>query len=53
MPNIANPTIFLSLTRRVLPWTAGASATLLILGLYLTFFVAPVTIATLPSTMPI
>jgi heme exporter protein C len=39
--NIANPTIFLSLVRRVLPWTAGLSALLLIAGLYLTFFVAP------------
>lgn len=41
MPNIANPTIFLSLVRRLLPWTAGLSVVLLIVGLYLTFFVAP------------
>jgi heme exporter protein C len=41
VPNIANPTTFLSLVRRVLPWTAGLTVALLILGLYLTFFVAP------------
>jgi heme exporter protein C len=39
--NIANPTIFLSLVRRVLPWTAALTIVLLVLGLYLTFFVAP------------
>jgi heme exporter protein C len=41
VPNLANPTIFLSLTRRVLPWTAGLTALLVAAGLYLTFFVAP------------
>jgi heme exporter protein C len=41
VPNIANPTIFLSIVRRLLPWTAGLSIILLIGGLYLTFFVAP------------
>jgi heme exporter protein C len=41
VPNIANPTMFLSLVRRVLPWTAALSALLLIAGVYLTFFVAP------------
>ena len=41
MPNIANPTVFLSLTRRLLPWTAGLTAILFVAGLYLTFFVAP------------
>jgi heme exporter protein C len=41
VPNIANPTIFLSLVRRVLPWTAALTIILLIGGLYLTFFVAP------------
>jgi heme exporter protein C len=41
VPNIANPTIFLSLVRRVLPWTAGLTVALMLLGLYLTFFVAP------------
>jgi heme exporter protein C len=39
--NIANPTIFMSLVRRVLPWTAALTIVLLVLGLYLTFFVAP------------
>jgi heme exporter protein C len=41
VPNIANPTIFLSLVRWLLPWTAGLTVLLLIVGLYLTFFVAP------------
>jgi heme exporter protein C len=41
VPNIANPTIFLSLVRRVLPWTAALTTILLIGGLYLTFFVGP------------
>jgi len=41
VPNIANPTVFLSLVRRVLPWSAGLTIVLLGLGLYLTFFVAP------------
>jgi heme exporter protein C len=33
--------MFLSLVRRLLPWTAALSTVLLIVGLYLTFFVAP------------
>jgi heme exporter protein C len=37
----ANPTYFLPLVARVLPWTAGLTAILLGVGLYLTFFVAP------------
>jgi heme exporter protein C len=41
VPNIANPTTFLSLVRRVLPWTAALTTSLLMVGLYLTFFVAP------------
>ncbi len=41
MPNIANPTVFLSLVRRILPWSAGVTVVLLAFGLYLTFFVAP------------
>jgi heme exporter protein C len=41
VPNIANPTVFLSLVRRALPWTAALTIVLLIVGLYLTFFVAP------------
>ena len=32
--DLANPTKFLSLTARVLPWLAGASAILLLVGLY-------------------
>ena len=31
MPNIANPTIFVDLTRRILPWLAAATAILFIL----------------------
>jgi heme exporter protein C len=41
VPNIANPTTFLALIRRVLPWTTALTAILLVIGLYLTFFVAP------------
>src|SRR5271155_788659 len=32
--DLANPTRFLSLTARVLPWLAGATAILLAIGLY-------------------
>src|ERR1700716_4718594 len=32
--DLANPTKFLSLTARVLPWLAGATAILLLIGLY-------------------
>jgi heme exporter protein C len=39
--SLANPTVFLGLVRRVLPWLLGASALLLAAGLYLAFFVAP------------
>jgi heme exporter protein C len=41
VPNIANPTVFLSLVRRVVPWSAGLTVVLLAIGLYLTFFAAP------------
>ena len=41
VPNLANPTVFLSLVRRLVPWTAGLTIVLLLVGLYLTFFVAP------------
>ena len=41
MPNLANPTIFLALTRRVLPWLAAATAALFALGLWMLSFVAP------------
>jgi heme exporter protein C len=37
----ANPTRFLSFSGRVQPWLIGATAVLLALGLYLSFFVAP------------
>jgi len=32
--DLANPTKFLSLTARILPWLAGATAILLLIGLY-------------------
>ncbi len=38
---LANPTRFLALSGRVLPWIAGAAGTLFAVGLYLAFFVAP------------
>jgi heme exporter protein C len=38
---LANPSFFMRLTDRVLPWLAGASAILLATGLYLSLFVAP------------
>ncbi|MGD9501638.1 MAG: heme ABC transporter permease [Methyloceanibacter sp.] len=41
MPSLANPTRFLDLAGRLIPWLAGAAAILLALGLYLSFFVAP------------
>ena len=41
VPNLANPTVFLSLVRRLLPWSAGLTLVLLLVGLYLTFFIAP------------
>jgi heme exporter protein C len=41
MLKYANPTNFLILAGRVIPWLAGASALCLIAGLVLTFFVAP------------
>jgi heme exporter protein C len=41
MVSLANPTRFLSLVDRIVPWLAGATLILLGLGLYLSFFVAP------------
>jgi heme exporter protein C len=38
---LANPTRFMDLSRRVLPWLAGAAAALIAYALYLAFFVAP------------
>lgn len=34
LTELANPTRFLSLTARILPWLAGATAILLLIGLY-------------------
>jgi len=39
--DLANPTRFLALTARVLPWLIGLTAVAFIAGLYLAFFVAP------------
>ena len=41
MPNIANPTIFVDLTRRILPWIAAATAVLFVIGLALAFVAPP------------
>ena len=38
---LANPTRFLELSARMLPWLVAASAAILAVGLYLSFFVAP------------
>ena len=38
---LANPTRFMELSARVLPWLVGAAAVILAYGLYLSFFVAP------------
>lgn len=38
---LANPTRFMELSRRVLPWVSAAAAALLIYGLYLAFFASP------------
>jgi heme exporter protein C len=39
--DLANPTRFLNLTNRILPWLVGLTALLLAVGLYLAWFVAP------------
>ena len=41
MLKYANPTHFLTLAARLIPWLAGAAALTLAVGLYLAFFVAP------------
>src|SRR5579871_549846 len=41
MPNLANPTVFLDVTRRILPWLAGVTAVLFAVGLYLAFAAPP------------
>ncbi len=38
---LANPTRFMELSARILPWVAGAAAAIIAYGLYLSFFVAP------------
>lgn len=38
---LANPTRFMELSARILPWLAGAAALIIAYGLYLAFFVAP------------
>ncbi|HEY6669318.1 MAG TPA: heme ABC transporter permease [Methyloceanibacter sp.] len=41
MVSLANPTRFLSLVDRIVPWLTGLTLILLGIGLYLSFFVAP------------
>jgi heme exporter protein C len=41
MPSLANPTRFLNLAGRLIPWLAALTAILFAIGLYLSFFVAP------------
>src|SRR5258707_8583550 len=41
MVNLANPTTFVELTRRVLPWLAAATAVLFAAGLWLSFVAPP------------
>jgi len=41
MLSLANPTRFLELADRLIPWLAGLTFLLLGIGLYLSFFVAP------------
>ncbi len=39
--HLANPTQFMRLSARLLPWVAGLAAAIIAYGLYLAFFVAP------------
>ena len=41
MVNLANPTVFVDLSRRVLPWLAAATAALFVVGLWLSFAAPP------------
>ncbi len=41
MQRFANPTLFMRFSGAVLPWLTGATVILFVVGLYLTFFVAP------------
>jgi heme exporter protein C len=38
---LANPTLFMALSGRILPWLTAAAVAVILYGLYLTFFVAP------------
>ncbi len=38
---LANPTVFMAFSTRLLPWVAGAAGVLLALALYMAFFTAP------------
>jgi heme exporter protein C len=41
MPNLANPTVFVDVTRRTLPWLGAATAALFVVGLTLSFMAPP------------
>ena len=41
MWNLASPSVFLALTRRLLPWLALATAALFALGLWMSFSAPP------------
>lgn len=41
LSTLANPSFFMRLTDRILPWLAGLTAALMAIGLYMAFFVAP------------
>jgi heme exporter protein C len=41
LTGLANPTRFMDLSGRILPWLVGLTAILLVLGVWLAFFVAP------------
>src|ERR1700690_1486548 len=41
MVNLANPTTFVELTRRVLPWLAAATSAVFVAGLWLSFAAPP------------
>jgi heme exporter protein C len=41
MMNFANPTVFVDLTRRLLPWLAAATAALFVVGLWFSFAAPP------------
>ncbi len=41
LTELANPTRFLALSARALPWLSASAVSLFALGLYMAFFVAP------------